>query len=545
MSEEKVARKLAKKLGREPTAAEVAKKVKKLEKKKAKAAAAGEAAAAAASPVDGGKEKKKKRKSEGEAAAPTKKAKGAGAGGASGDGGVGAGGDAWRSAHRVTVTPSAASEAFAPCVEWSSARSLVSGELVALCEAKGWAGPTPIQAQCWPILCADRDVVAVAETGSGKTLGFGMPALSKFKEAAAKRGKRQPAMLVLAPTRELANQSFEVLDEFCKKVGATAAVAYGGMPKHEQKKALATAAALVATPGRLNDFIMEGSIDLSMVSFFCLDEADRMLDMGFVQDVKKIAAACSNRTKLTAMFSATWPTEVQNIAKEFLKADFVRVNVGAVRESADEGPEANKRIDQSVVVCDERARDGKLIEILKAHYGSGTSPTYAKARLIVFGLYKKECARLEQFLNRQKWKAVAIHGDMSQAARNAAFDDFKSGAVPLLVATDVAARGLDIPNVELVVNFSFPLTIEDYVHRIGRTGRAGKSGKSIALFHGEGHEKALAGALQNVLRGADMPIPKELLKFGSTVKKKEHKVYGAFGPKGGAPMKAATKITFD
>ncbi|KAH8058279.1 helicase [Aureococcus anophagefferens] len=332
--------------------------------------------------------------------------------------------------------------------------------------------------------------------------------------AAASANARQRRRGVRAPTRELANQSFEVLQEFCGKVGATAAVAYGGVPRHEQKREIAKCAALVATPGRLNDFIQEGSVDLSKVSFFCLDEADRMLDMGFVQEVKKIAAACANPEKLTAMFSATWPTEVQNIASEFLKPDFVRVNVGA--ERAGRGP-ANKRIDQSVIVTEERSRDGRLLEILKQRYQSGTSASYATARLIVFGLYKKECARLETFLNSKKWKCVAIHGDMSQAARNQAFEDFKSGAVPLLVATDVAARGLDIPNVELVVNFSFPLTIEDYA----------------------------AGALQNVLRGADMPVPKELLKFGSTVKKKQDKNCGAFGPKRGMEGKTATKITFD
>ena len=520
VSEEKITKKLTKKLGREPTADEVAKKMKKMLKKAAKKAEA-------ASPA---KTEKKRKAEEAHPSKEAKKPK--------------TDAESWRAAQRVAVTPAAASAKYAPATTWASARSMVDGELVALCEAKGWPGPTPIQAQCWPILCDDRDVVAVAETGSGKTLGFGMPALSKFKKALAGRGKRQPAMLVLAPTRELANQSFEVLQEFCGKVGATAAVAYGGVPKHEQKKDIAKCAALVATPGRLNDFIQEGSVDLSKVSFFCLDEADRMLDMGFVQEVKKIAAACANPAKLTAMFSATWPTEVQNIASEFLKPDFVRVNVGAER-GADEGPEANKRIDQSVIVTEERSRDGRLLEILKQRYQAGTSASYATARLIVFGLYKKECARLETFLNGKKWKCVAIHGDMSQAARNQAFEDFKSGAVPLLVATDVAARGLDIPNVELVVNFSFPLTIEDYVHRIGRTGRAGKTGTAITLFHGEGHEKALAGALQNVLRGADMPVPKELLKFGSTVKKKQDKNYGAFGPKRGMEGKTATKITFD
>ncbi|KAH8097793.1 helicase [Aureococcus anophagefferens] len=456
VSEEKITKKLTKKLGREPTADEVAKKMKKMLKKAAKKAEA-------ASPA---KTEKKRKAEEAHPSKDTKKPK----------------------------TDADASDGVGVSGRWSTPIS-------SLCEAKGWPGPTPIQAQCWPILCDDRDVVAVAETGSGKTLGFGMPALSKFKQALAGRGKRQPAMLVLAPTRELANQSFEVLQEFCGKVGATAAVAYGGVPRHEQKREIAKCAALVATPGRLNDFIQEGSVDLSKVSFFCLDEADRMLDMGFVQEVKKIAAACANPEKLTAMFSATWPTEVQNIASEFLKPDFVRVNVGAAGGRG----QANKRIDQSVIVTEERSRDGRLLEILKQRYQSGTSASYATARLIVFGLYKKECARLETFLNSKKWKCVAIHGDMSQAARNQAFEDFKSGAVPLLVATDVAARGLDIPNVELVVNFSFPLTIEDYVHRIGRTGRAGKTGTAITLFHGEGHERP---APARCMAGCTCPGPR-------------------------------------
>ena len=279
--------------------------------------------------------------------------------------------------------------------------------------------------------------------------------------------------------------------------------------------------------------------------FLCFDEADRMLDMGFIDSVRSIAQACSLPNKLVCMFSATWPPDVRKVADEFLSPEHVLCVVGAKRMDA-AGPEANRRVKQTVQVCEQRARDGKLIELLKKRYPQGgSSVQYNNSKLIVFGLYKKECARLESDLNRKGWRCVAIHGDLSQQHRTKAFEDFRGGKVPLLVATDVAARGLDIPDVELVVNFSFPLTIEDYVHRIGRTGRAGKTGAAHTFFHGDGHEKALAGALQNVLRAGGADVPKDLLAFGSTVKKKEDKNYGAFGPRAGMAGKKATKIVFD
>ena len=273
MGSKKLIAKLTTKLGRAPTADEVAKAKAKKEKKKAKRAAA-----------DDTPPPSKKAKTNGKAGTDTA---------------------AWRKAHDIKVEPD---DGFAPHGTWQETRSSIAEPLVAQCEGKGWANPTPVQAQAWPVLSQGRDVVAVAETGSGKTLAFGLPALSKFATDDAKtpRKNRQPAMLVLAPTRELACQSYEVLDEFCKIVGARCAVAYGGAPRHEQQRTLKNAAALVATPGRLKDFIDDGSVDLSKVRFLCFDEADRMLDMGFIDAVRSISLACSLVDKLVCMFSATW-----------------------------------------------------------------------------------------------------------------------------------------------------------------------------------------------------------------------------------------------
>ena len=187
-------------------------------------------------------------------------------------------------------------------------------------------------------------------------------------------------------------------------------------------------------------------------------------------------------------------------------------------------------------VVEQHEKETKLPILLERYHKSRTN------RVLVFALYKKEAARVEETLRRRGYNAIGIHGDMTQAARTHALQQFKEGKTPLLVATDVAARGLDIPLVEVVINYTFPLTIEDYVHRIGRTGRGGRTGHAHTFF--TSFDKAHAGALQNILREASQPVPDALTKFGSTVKKKEHKLYGAFGPKEGQPMKAATKIVF-
>jgi len=320
---------------------------------------------------------------------------------------------------------------------------------------------------------------------------------------------------------------------------------YGGVPKYTQTSELrkGNVDCLVATPGRLKDLINEGSCDLSKIQHLVLDEADRMLDMGFEEDVKYIISNCMPKEdgRQTAMFSATWPAAIQEIALNYM-TNPVRLYVGFEgivgsngENSVDDSLSANKRVTQTIEVIDDRARESRLREILRQHQKK-------KYRILVFALYKKEAERLEYNLKRDGFAVCSIHGNKHQAARTQALSEFKDGSCPLMVATDVAARGLDIPDVGLVLNFTFPLTIEDYVHRIGRTGRAGKNGQSITFF--QPSDKSHAGELQQVIKQAGQTPPEALMKFGSTIKKKEHKLYGNFGPRGG-PMKKATKIVFD
>jgi ATP-dependent RNA helicase DBP3 len=478
----------------------------------------------------------------------------------------------WRKEHKIVLKDSrndatgaertkslARDEAYHPYETFDAPACVenINAALIRQCtEVNGFSKPSPIQAQCWPIqltYCDSKgrhhDVVGIAETGSGKTLAFSMPALStmaKNKSMSGKRG-RSPRMLVLAPTRELAMQSQKVLEEFGKVVDLTSTVIYGGVPKPAQKDVLRKGVdCIVCTPGRLKDLINEGSCDLSQIAHLVLDEADRMLDMGFEEDVRYIIAQCQDKSKRqTAMFSATWPAAIQQLAMEFM-IDPICIYVGFEsivgsngENAVDDSLSANKRVSQTVEVIEDRAREPRLRELLKKY----TSGKRRNDRVLVFALYKKEAARLERTLNTWGFGCASIHGDKTQDARNRALSEFKDGSCPILVATDVAARGLDIPDVEVVLNYTFPLTIEDYVHRIGRTGRAGKSGISYTFF--QPGDKSHAGELQQVMRQAGQAVPDELMKFGSTIKKKEHKLYGNFGPKGGGPMKKAVKITFD
>jgi ATP-dependent RNA helicase DBP3 len=265
--------------------------------------------------------------------------------------------------------------------------------------------------------------------------------------------------------------------------------------KKEQEDALKNGVhVIVATPGRVIDFLNCNVFDLSAVGFLVLDEADRMLDMGFEPEIKKILSYVPQERQ-TAMFSATWPPAIQKLAQQYLKSP-ISVTIGTTEGKL----VANSNITQIVEVIEPNVRDTRLVNLLKDYHKSRTN------RILIFVLYKKEAARLETWLNQRGWNSVSIHSDKSQKLRIEALNSFKSGKTPLLIATDVASRGLDIPQVEYVINYSFPLTIEDYVHRIGRTGRAGKTGISHTFFQTQA-DKSHAGELVNVLKETNQKIP--------------------------------------
>lgn len=395
---------------------------------------------------------------------------------------------------------------------------------------EGFSAPTPIQSQCWPILASGRDIIGIAETGSGKTLAFAIPGLVHIADQPPLSQKHSgPRLLVVAPTRELAMQSSEVITQAGKICGLKSICIYGGVPKNMQKNQLRGGVhVVVATPGRLKDLVEERSCNLSKVTYVVLDEADRMLDEGFEKDIRKIIGETHPERQI-AMFSATWPQSIQKLAHEFLN-DPVKVTIGS------DDLAASQNVTQIVEVVDDRARDARVHALLQKYHSSRTN------RVLLFVLYKKEADRVERMLHQRGWTCAAIHGDRNQQQRTEAVEQFKSGKIPLLIATDVAARGLDIPDVEYVLNYSFPLTIEDYVHRIGRTGRGGKKGTAHTFF--TANDKPRAGELVNLLRDSKQPVPEDLMKFGTHVKKKEHKLYGAFA-KNIDLDKKATKITFD
>ncbi|MEO7403875.1 MAG: DEAD/DEAH box helicase [Burkholderiales bacterium] len=340
---------------------------------------------------------------------------------------------------------------------------------------EGYTTPTPIQAQAIPLILAGRDVMGGAQTGTGKTAGFTLPILQrllKYASTSTSPARHPIRALILAPTRELAVQVEESVTTYAKYTGLRATCIYGGVNMDPQIAALRTGIeVVVATPGRFLDHVQQRTINLQQVEFFVLDEADRMLDMGFIPDVKRIIALLPTKRQ-SLLFSATFPEDIKKLADSFLK-DPVLVQVARRNQ-------ANESISHLVhPVAREKKRE-LLVHIVK---------TRNMHQVLVFTATRLGCNRLAYQLNKDGVHAAAIHGDKTQTERTEALEAFKAGKVGVLVATDVAARGLDIDQLPAVINFDLPNSPEDYVHRIGRTGRAGRTGEAISLVCPEEHEK--------------------------------------------------------
>ena len=347
--------------------------------------------------------------------------------------------------------------------------------------AKNYTEPTPIQAQAIPPLLAGKDLLGVAQTGTGKTAAFGLPILQQIAVARAPAGARATRALILAPTRELAIQIGEELRAYGRHLNLRQTVVFGGVGQHPQVKALARGVdVLVATPGRLLDLLGQGHLRLDRVTHFVLDEADRMLDMGFIHDVRRVVAALPKR-RHTAFFSATMPQAVARLAGDLL-SDPLRVEVTPAATTVE-------RVDQQVFFVSTANKRALLAEVLK-------DP--ALNRVIVFSRTKHGANRIAEQLEKRGVGAAAIHGNKSQGARQRALAGFKAGGVRVLVATDIAARGIDVDEVSHVINFDLPNEPESYVHRIGRTARAGASG--IALSFCDAGEREFLRDIEKLTR---------------------------------------------
>ncbi|XP_073139388.1 ATP-dependent RNA helicase-like protein DB10 isoform X2 [Henckelia pumila] len=356
----------------------------------------------------------------------------------------------------------------------------------------GFSAPTPIQAQTWPIALQNRDIVAIAKTGSGKTLGYLIPAFVHLRRR-QNNPQNGPTVLVLSPTRELATQIQDEVLKFGRSSRVSCTCLYGGAPKGLQLKELERGVDIVvATPGRLNDILEMKRIDFRQISFLVLDEADRMLDMGFEPQIRKIVNELPPRRQ-TLMYTATWPKEVRKIASDLL-VNPVQVNIGSVDELT-----ANKAITQHVELVPEMEKQRRLEQILRSQERG--------SKCIIFCSTKKLCDQLARSIGRN-FGAAVIHGDKSQGERDWVLNQFRTGKSPVLVATDVAARGLDIRDIRVVINYDFPTGIEDYVHRIGRTGRAGATGISYTFFSEQDWKHA--PDLVKVLEGANQHVPPEV-----------------------------------
>ncbi|MBE9567376.1 MAG: ATP-dependent RNA helicase RhlE [Proteobacteria bacterium] len=341
----------------------------------------------------------------------------------------------------------------------------LSAELNRAVSEKGYSEPTPIQKQAIPVVLEGRDLMGGAQTGTGKTAGFTLPLLQRLMESdRPHKGRRPLRALVLTPTRELAAQVAESVRDYGRYLPLRSTVVFGGVSINPQKmKLIKGVDILVATPGRLLDHVGQRSVDLSKVDILVLDEADRMLDMGFIHDIKKVLALVPKK-KQTLLFSATFSNDIKKLANGLLRSPAL---IEVARQNA-----ATDTVTQVIHPVD-KSRKRELLSLL---IGSNNWQ-----QVLVFTRTKHGANRLAEQLNKDGITAAAIHGNKSQGARTRALAEFKSGMTRVLVATDIAARGIDIDQLPHVVNFELPNVAEDYVHRIGRTGRAGNEGEAMSL----------------------------------------------------------------
>ncbi|GMR61366.1 hypothetical protein PMAYCL1PPCAC_31561, partial [Pristionchus mayeri] len=352
--------------------------------------------------------------------------------------------------------------------------------------------PTVIQSISWPIAMSGRDIISIAKTGSGKTLAFMLPGLMHTVAQTPRQHRDGPSILVLLPTRELAQQVQEVSVNYCHALGLKMTCCFGGASKGPQARDLERGVdVIVATPGRLQDFLENGTTNLRRCSFLVLDEADRMLDMGFEPQIRKIISQI-RPDRQTMMFSATWPKEVRTLAADFQKEPAF-LNVGSLELAA------NHNITQIVEVIDENAKQTRMMQVLNEIMNQ------PECKTIIFVETKRKADELTRWMRRDGWPALCIHGDKQQGERDWALNEFKTGKTQILLATDVAARGLDVDDIKFVINYDYSNNSEDYVHRIGRTGRRDRKGTAYTFFTPSNAAKArdllkiLEEAKQNVV----------------------------------------------
>ena len=355
--------------------------------------------------------------------------------------------------------------------------NLLKSELQKALTKLGYKTPTPIQSQAIPGLLNGKDLVGIAQTGTGKTAAFTLPILNNMKEEYPRKIKT----LVLTPTRELAAQIGESFLKYGQFLKFKSVVIFGGVKQGKQVEALKRGVdILVATPGRLLDLIGQGKLTLKNIEFFVLDEADRMLDMGFIHDIKKVITKLPNRRQ-SLFFSATMSPEVNKLARTLLKNP-IHVEVT---------PQATtvEKIKQFVLFVDSTEKNKLLLKLLKQEH---------LVSILVFTRTKHKANKVVQFLTKYKISSAAIHGNKSQGARTKAIKDFKSGQIKVLVATDIAARGIDIDNISHVINYELPNLPESYVHRIGRTARAGTEGTAFSFCCAE--ERSFLNSIERLIK---------------------------------------------